>query len=109
RHRPHLPGRRAHPARSRPASSDALCAKGRSHRGNRAPDRGQGPRRLDPHYIRRGMSTIILLVVVSALIAGFSYYTNAGFGDRKPPPPRKKEKDQAAGGAPDEKAPPPHK
>jgi hypothetical protein len=51
------------------------------------------------------MTTIILLVVVSALIAGFSYYTNAGFGDRKPPELRKKN-DQASAG---EDEPPPHK
>ena len=51
------------------------------------------------------MTTILLLVVVSVLIAGFSYYTNAGFGDRKPREPKKK-KDQASAGA-DE--PPPHK
>ena len=50
------------------------------------------------------MTTILLLVVVSVLIAGFSYYTNAGFGDRKPPEPKKK--DQASAGT-DE--PPPHK
>ena len=53
------------------------------------------------------MTTVVLLVVVSALIAGFSYFTNAGFGDRKPPEPRKKERDQASAGAADE--PPPHK
>jgi hypothetical protein len=50
------------------------------------------------------MTTIVLLVVVAVLIAGFSYYTNAGFGDRKPREPKKK--DQASAGA-DE--PPPHK
>jgi hypothetical protein len=52
------------------------------------------------------MTTIILLVVVSVLIAGFSYYTNAGFGDRKP---REKKDAQASAGPPDEEAPPPHK
>jgi hypothetical protein len=54
------------------------------------------------------MTTVILLVVVSGLIAAFSYYTNAGFGDRKPPEPKidPKKKDQASAGA-DE--PPPHK
>jgi hypothetical protein len=54
------------------------------------------------------MTTIILLVVVAALIAAFSYYTNAGFGDRKPPQNRDpKKRDQAS--APDETVPPPHK
>ena len=53
------------------------------------------------------MTTIILLVVVAVLIAAFSYYTNAGFGDRKPPDEPKK--DQASAGAPDEVDPPPHK
>jgi hypothetical protein len=53
------------------------------------------------------MTTILLLVVVSVLIAGFSYYTNAGFGDRKPPQNSDaKKKDQASAGT-DE--PPPHK
>jgi hypothetical protein len=51
------------------------------------------------------MTTIILLVVVAVLIAGFSYYTNAGFGDRKPPD---KKVDQPSAGAPDAD-PPPHK
>jgi hypothetical protein len=51
------------------------------------------------------MTTIILLVVVSVLIAGFSYYTNAGFGDRKPP---EKKDAQPSAGAPDAD-PPPHK
>jgi hypothetical protein len=50
------------------------------------------------------MTTILLLVVVSVLIAGFSYYTNAGFGDRKPREPKKKDQDSAGT---DE--PPPHK
>jgi hypothetical protein len=50
------------------------------------------------------MTTIILLVVVAVLIAAFSYWTNAGFGDRKPP--EDTGKDQASAGA-DE--PPPHK
>ena len=54
------------------------------------------------------MTTIILLVVVSALIAAFSYYTNAGFGDRKPRDLDEK-KDQASAGAPEEVDPPPHK
>lgn len=50
------------------------------------------------------MTTIILLVVVAALIAAFSYYTNAGFGDRKPRDVDDKKRDQASA---DE--PPPHK
>ena len=55
------------------------------------------------------MTTIILIIVVSVLIGGFSYFTNAGFGDRKPPERRDKEKrDQASAGAPDEE-PPPHR
>ena len=53
------------------------------------------------------MTTIILLVVVAVLIAGFSYYTNAGFGDRKPP--ELKKKDQASAGPVDDAEPPPHK
>jgi hypothetical protein len=53
------------------------------------------------------MTTVVLLVVVSVLIAGFSYFTNAGFGDRKPPE-KKKKKDQASGEAPPAE-PPPHK
>lgn len=55
------------------------------------------------------MTTAVLLVVVAALIAAFSYFTNAGFGDRKPPELRKKKpSDQASAGAPDGE-PPPHK
>jgi hypothetical protein len=50
------------------------------------------------------MSTIVLILVVSVLIGGFSYYTNAGFGDRRPKNLPKK--NQASAGA-DE--PPPHK
>jgi hypothetical protein len=50
------------------------------------------------------MSTAIALVVVAVLIAAFSYFTNAGFGDRKPPEPKKK--DQAS---PGDVEPPPHK
>jgi hypothetical protein len=54
------------------------------------------------------MTTIVLLIGVSVLIAGFSYFTNAGFGDRKPP--EKKKKDQASGEAsPPGDLPPPHK
>ncbi len=49
------------------------------------------------------MTTIVLILVVSVLIGGFSYFTNAGFGDRKPPDQKK---GQASAGA-DE--PPPHK
>jgi hypothetical protein len=49
------------------------------------------------------MTTVIALVVVAALIAAFSYFTNAGFGDRKPPEPKKR--DQAS----DVDEPPPHK
>ena len=78
----------------------------RSHRRDRAPGDGQGPRRLDAHYTDRGMTTILLLVVVAILIAAFSYFTNAGFGDRKPPKLRDDKRDQAS--ATDD-APPPHK
>ena len=63
------------------------------------------------------MTTVLLLVAVAVVIAGFSYFTNAGFGHRKPPELREKEKrekeaqaakakDQAS--APDD-VPPPHK
>jgi hypothetical protein len=52
------------------------------------------------------MTTIVLLVVVAGLIAAFSYWTNAGFGDRKPKEDPKK-KDQASAAGADE--PPPHK
>ncbi|HEY2749055.1 MAG TPA: hypothetical protein VGL86_30750 [Polyangia bacterium] len=52
------------------------------------------------------MTTILLLAVVAVLIAAFSYFTNAGFGDRKPRDAPKK-KDQASAAADDE--PPPHK
>ena len=45
------------------------------------------------------MSTILLLVGVSAIIGVFSYVTNAGLGDRKP----KHDRDQAS----DDNAPPP--
>lgn len=54
------------------------------------------------------MTTAILLVVVAVLIAAFSYWTNAGFGDRKPPADAEK-KDQPSAGAPAEEEPPPHK
>ena len=56
------------------------------------------------------MTTILLLVAVSALIAAFSYFTNAGFGDRKPSPKSAppKRRDQTSAGA-DEEVPPPHK
>ena len=53
------------------------------------------------------MTTVVVLIGVAVLIAGFSYFTNAGFGDRKPPEKRDaKKRDQASAGA-DE--PPPHK
>ena len=61
------------------------------------------------------MTTVLLLLAVAVVIAGFSYFTNAGFGDRKPRELREKEKqekltaakkDQAS--APDD-VPPPHK
>jgi hypothetical protein len=48
------------------------------------------------------MTTIVLLIAVSALIGGFAYFTNAGFGDRRP---REKKRQDSAGA--DE--PPPHK
>lgn len=51
------------------------------------------------------MTTIILILVVSVLIGGFSYFTNAGFGDRRPRDDKAR-KNQASAGA-DE--PPPHK
>ncbi len=47
------------------------------------------------------MTTVVLLVAVAVIIAAFSYFTNAGFGDRKP-----REKDQASA---DTDEPPPHK
>ena len=47
------------------------------------------------------MTTAIALIVVAILIAAFSYFTNAGFGDRKP------KKDQPSD--PDDKVPPPSK
>jgi len=51
------------------------------------------------------MTTIILLLVVAGLIGGFSYFTNAGFGDRRPRLPKKG--DQAS--PPDVDAPPPQR
>jgi hypothetical protein len=51
------------------------------------------------------MTTILLLLVVAALIGGFSYFTNAGFGDRRPPGDKAERKPQDS--APPE--PPPHK
>ena len=57
------------------------------------------------------MSTALVLVVVAVVIAAFSYFTNAGFGDRKPPEKRAPPKtdDQASADAPADEAPPPHK
>lgn len=49
------------------------------------------------------MTTAIALIVVAVLIATFSYFTNAGFGDRKP----KTKKNQPSD--PDDKVPPPNK
>jgi hypothetical protein len=56
------------------------------------------------------MTTAILLGVVAVVIAAFSYFTNAGFGDRKPKELREKEKREKAqaSAAPDD-VPPPHK
>ena len=54
------------------------------------------------------MTGLVLLVVVAGLIGGFSYFTNAGFGDRRPKSDRRaKEEDQPS--ADDEDAPPPSK
>jgi hypothetical protein len=59
------------------------------------------------------MTTAILLVVVAVVIAAFSYFTNAGFGDRKPKELRDAEKRQAearkAQASAADDAPPPHK
>jgi hypothetical protein len=44
------------------------------------------------------MTTIGILVFVAVVIGLFSYYTNAGFGDRRPKPPR--DRDQASGDDP---------
>jgi hypothetical protein len=45
------------------------------------------------------MTTIGILVFVAVVIGLFSYYTNAGFGDRRPkePPPERR---QASGDEP---------
>jgi hypothetical protein len=54
------------------------------------------------------MTTIGLIVVVAVLIGMFSYFTNAGFGDRRPKEPKQpapKPRDQASG----DDAPPPSK
>ena len=53
------------------------------------------------------MTTVLGLLVVAVVIAGISYFANAGFGDRKPPEAKKKDQDSA--GDPDAEAPPPHK
>ena len=46
------------------------------------------------------MTTALVLVGVAVLIAAFSYFTNAGFGDRKPPEKSDaKKRDQASAGA----------
>jgi hypothetical protein len=49
------------------------------------------------------MTTIGLIVVVAVLIGAFSYYTNAGFGDRRPKDKKKPTQDSG------EDAPPPSK
>ncbi len=46
------------------------------------------------------MSTIVLLLVVAILIGGFSYFTNAGWGDRRPSEGDDKKKDQDSGDEP---------
>ena len=49
------------------------------------------------------MGTLGILVAVAVLIGLFSYFTNAGFGDRKPkglPPKSKTNQDSAGEGEP---------
>ena len=47
------------------------------------------------------MGTLGILVAVAVLIGLFSYFTNAGFGDRKPKDaPPKKSQDSAGAGEP---------
>ncbi len=55
------------------------------------------------------MTTIGILVFVAVVIGLFSYFTNAGFGDRRPKeqPPGDKKRAQASGD--DDAAPPPSK
>ena len=57
------------------------------------------------------MTTIGILVFVAVVIGLFSYYTNAGFGDRRPKnPPNPKKPDQAPDQlSGDDVAPPPSK
>jgi hypothetical protein len=55
------------------------------------------------------MTTILLLVAVAVVIAGFSYFTNAGFGDRKPKELREAEKKKKAQASAADDVPPPHK
>jgi hypothetical protein len=56
------------------------------------------------------MTTIGILVFVAVVIGLFSYYTNAGFGDRRPKtPPAPKKTDQAPQASGDDAAPPPSK
>jgi hypothetical protein len=61
------------------------------------------------------MTTIGILVFVAVVIGLFSYYTNAGFGDRRPKtPPAPKKADGAADrvsaqASGDDAAPPPSK
>jgi hypothetical protein len=55
------------------------------------------------------MTTIGILIFVAVVIGLFSYFTNAGFGDRRPkerPPGDKPKRAQASG---EDAAPPPSK
>jgi hypothetical protein len=63
------------------------------------------------------MTTIGILVFVAIVIGLFSYFTNAGFGDRRPREPEGEAKKKPEGEAPkkpdqasgDDAAPPPSK
>ena len=52
------------------------------------------------------MGTLGILIAVAVIIGLFSYFTNAGFGDRKPPAPKPPKNDQDSAG---EGEPPPSK
>jgi hypothetical protein len=53
------------------------------------------------------MTTVGILIAVAVLIGVFSYFTNAGLGDRRPKPkPEEKKRGQGSEG---EAAPPPSK